>query len=230
MKYINTQKQYIRMWFEFYRMALIDDDLKENIKRSKLFYKPWGDVSSIKFDHWWKEHKSLFGISMTREINRVSNHANSLNVSIPLNQPVSKTIRELKNIIEKKQDERLKELGLNAKSLKTKSVTYGNFEVTHGVEIRGKTLYEIQLMYKIWLDMGKPAINTEYCMEVVNKLRSRPRARWIPYLLQEKPVKDRKGNLRYSDDQIRQVRRYINKGKKVCESVSKGEFPGRNSL
>jgi len=29
MKYINTQKQYIRMWFEFYRMALIDDDLNK---------------------------------------------------------------------------------------------------------------------------------------------------------------------------------------------------------
>ena len=42
--------------------------------------------------------------------------------------------------------------------------------------------------------------------------------------------KDIKGNLRYTDDQLRQVRRYLKKGYRICQSVSKGQFPGRNNL
>jgi len=143
---------------------------------------------------------------------------------------IEKKNKEIKELIESKQTERLFELGIDTYGRKTKSVSYGQYEVTPGIEIRGKTLYEIQLMYSIWLDMGKPPVNTEYCLEVVKRLRSRPKSKWIPYLLLQEPSKDRKGNLRYTDDQLRQVRRYIKKGQKVCESVSRGHFPGRSSL
>lgn len=230
MEYINTQKQYIRMWFEFYKMVLKDPDFRSNLEGSSDFYKPWGDVSDIKFDPWWKEHRELFGTTMTREVDRVYNHPNSLNISIPLNQPLSKSLKEVKEIIEKRQTDRLKELGIDTYGRKSKSISFGNYQVTSGIEIRGKTIYEIQLMYEIWIDMGKPAINTGYCTEVVKRLRSRPRAKWIPYLLQQDPITDKKGNLRYSDEQIRQVRRYIKKGQQICNSVSKGEFPGKNNL
>lgn len=218
------------MWFEFYKMALKDSDLSDNITKSKEFYKPWGDITDQKFDRWWKEHRSLFGQSHVAEIDRVHLHPNTLNVAIPLNQPVSTSIKQLKELVESKQMARIEELGLNSYGMKTKSISFGQYEPTPGVEIRGKTLYEIQLMYSIWLDMGKPAINTEYCLKVVEWMRSRPRAKWIPYLLQQEPSLDRKGNLRYTDDQLRQVRRYIKKGQKVCEAVSKGQFPGRNNL
>lgn len=230
MNHINTPKQYIRMWFEFYKMALKDPEMSVNISKTQDFYKPWGDVTDKRFDPWWKEHRSLFGQSHVAEIDKAHNHPNTLNVAIPLNQPVSKTIKQIKELVEGKQLARIEELGLNSYGMKTKSISFGQYELTPGVEIRGKTLYEIQLMYSIWLDLGKPAINTEYCLNVVERMRSRPRAKWIPYLLQQEPSLDRKGNLRYTDDQLRQVRRYIKKGQKVCEAVSKGHFPGRNNL
>lgn len=227
---IKSSRQHIRLWFEFYRLCLRDPDLQQNLEKSRDFYKPWGNVSNIKFDHWWKTHKDLFGVSQVEEISTVSNHPNSLNLTIPLNQPVSKSIKEIKVLIESKQTERLSELGIETYGLKTKSVSYGQYEVTQGIEIRGKTLNEILLMYSIWFDMGKPPVNTEYCLEVVIRLRSRPKSKWIPYLLLHEASMDRKGNLRYTDDQLRQVRRYIKKGQRVSESVSKGKFPGRNTL
>ena len=227
---IRSSRQYVRLWFEFYKLCLNDRDLENNLEKSQKFYKPWGDVTNVEFDDWWKTHKDLFGVSRVEEISRVSNHPNGLNLTVPLNQPVSKSIKEIKDLIESKQTERLSELGIETYGRKTKSVSYGQYEVTPGIEIRGKTLYEIQLMYSIWLDMGKPSINTDYCMEVVCRLKSRPKSKWIPYLLLQEPLEDRKGNLRYTDDQLRQVRRYIKKGQKVCESVSKGHFPGKNSL
>lgn len=227
---IKSSKQHYRLWFEFYKLSLKETDFVENHEKSKDFYKPWGDVSNILFDPWWKEHKHLFGVSRVEQITKVVNHDNALNVAIPLNQPVSKSIKQLRELIEEQKSQRLEELGLQSYGRKSKSVSFGQYELTSGVEIRGKTLYEIQLMYTIWVDMGKPAINTEYCTEVVTRLRNRPRSNWIPYLLSISPIKDRMGNLRYTDDQLRQVRRYIKKGIKICESVSKGQFPGRNNL
>ena len=227
---IKSSKQHFRLWFEFYKLSLKEPDLKDNIEKSSDYYKPWGDVSNILFDPWWKEHKHLFGVSRVEQVSKVINHDNALNVAIPLNQPVSKSIKQLKELIEEKQKQRLEELGLEEYGRKTKSVSFGQYELTSGVEIRGRTLYEIQLMYTIWVDMGKPPVNSAYCTEVVTRLRNRPRSKWIPYLLSIEPSKDRKGNLRYTDDQLRQVRRYLKKGYKICQSVSKGQFPGRNNL
>jgi hypothetical protein len=227
---IKSTRQHIRLWFEWYRICFRDPSLKGNLRKSKKFYESWGDVSSIKFDDWWKTHKDLFGETRVEEISKVSNKSNVLNLSIPLNQPVSKVIGEVRELVTDKQTERLKELGLLDKRSKSKVPTYGLYELTKGVEIRGRTHYEIQLMYQIWLDMEKPPINTEFCSEVVHRLKNRPRSNWTPYLLQQEPSPDRKGNLRYDENQLRQVRRYIKKGEKICQSVSLGEFPGRTRL
>ena len=85
-------------------------------------------------------------------------------------------------------------------------------------------------MYGIWQDLGKPAVNSNYIHEVVIRLRSRPKSKWTPYLLQIDPMPDKKGNLRYDEGQLRQVRRYLTKGFSVCKSVAQGEFPGRHNL
>ena len=227
---IKSSKQHIRLWFEFYKLCLRDNQFKSNLRISKDFYKPWGDVIQEKFDDWWKDHKDLFGSTHVEEISRVNNHPNSLNVTIPLNQAVSKSIAQLKEMIEERQSKRLKEIGLDPRRLKTKSVSFGSYETTPGVEIRGKTLYESQLMYALWLDLGKPPVNTEYCQAVVRWFKSRPRSKWVPYLLQQDPVKDQKGKLKYTEDQLRQVRRYLKRAEKVCDAVSKGQFPGRVTL
>ena len=114
MNYVNTPKQYIRMWFEFYKMALKDTELSANMAKSQDFYKPWGDVTNQKFDPWWKEHRSLFGQSHVSEIETLHQHPNTLNVAIPLNQPVSTSIKQLKELVESKQLSRIKELGLDS--------------------------------------------------------------------------------------------------------------------
>lgn len=196
----------------------------------KNFYKPWGDVENTKFDDWWKEHSHLFGATRVEPIKRVSKQPNVLNVAIPLNQPVSQSVKELKALIEEQQKARLKELGISTRGLKSKSASFGTYELTKGVEIRGKTLNEILIMYSIWLKEGKPPVNTDYCLKVVERLRNRPRSNWIPYLLQVDPQPDRKGNLRYDENQLRQVRRYIKKGEQVCRAVSLGQFPGKSHL
>jgi hypothetical protein len=227
---IKSRKQHIRLWFEFYKLCLSDPQFTKNLKQSKDFYEPWGDVRNVLFDEWWKTHKRLFGETSVKEISQVSKYENVINVAIPLNLSISETIKDVKDLVEKRQKERFAELGITDTTSKSMKPHFGQYELTKGVEIRGRTLHEIQIMYSIWIDMGKPPVNTAYCQEVVSRLRNRPRSKWIPYLLQIEPEPDRKGNLRYDEGQLRQVRRYLKKGEQVCKSVSLGQFPGKNRL
>lgn len=227
---IQSQKQIYRMWFEFLKMAHKEPDHVENLQRSREYYEPWGDVTTMKFDEWWKGHKHLFGETAVRKVTYVSNSPNAVHLAIPLNMPVTKVLAQVKRLVEECQIERLVQKGIDPATLKSLHSGFGSYEITMGVEVRGRTLYEIQLMYQFWQEMGKPPVNTDTVSKIVQKFRERPRAKWVPYILQMKPLADKKGNLRYDEGQLRQVRRYLKKGYEVCKSVSDGEFPGRVTL
>jgi hypothetical protein len=227
---VRSQRQLYRLWFEFLKLAKMEPDLQADLRSSTNFYAPWGDYDKQPFDEWWKEHQHLFGQTQVCVVDRVVRADNVLHVAIPLNQPSSRSIEEVKNLIEDKQREQLVSLGIDPTVVKSLSAAFGQYSFTQGVEIRGRVLYDIQIMYGIWQELGKPAVNSDYVAEVVRRLRSRPRSKWTPYLLQIDPMSDKKGNLRYDEGQLRQVRRYLNKGYAVCKSVAQGEFPGRFRL
>jgi len=227
---IKSNKQLYRLWFEFLKMAHKEPDLANNLAASLDYYAAWGNVLDQLFDPWWKEHKHLFGTTYVQEVERVTAADNVLFVAIPLNQPASRSVADVKALIEGKQRAKLIEQGQEPETVKSLSAAFGKYSFTQGVEIRGKVLYEIQLMYGIWQELEKSAVNTAFITEVVNRLRARPRSKWTPYLLQIDPLPDKKGNLRYDEGQIRQVRRYLKKGYAVCEAVSTGIFPGKVSL
>ena len=227
---IKSNKQLYRLWFEFLKMAHKEPGLGNKLAASADYYADWGNVRDQLFDPWWKEHKHLFGTTYVQEVKSVSVADNVMYVAIPLNQPASRSVSDVKALIEDKQRAKLIEQGQDPEAVKSLSAAFGKYSFTQGIEIRGKVLYEIQLMYGIWQDMGKPAVNTAFITEVVNRLKARPRSKWTPYLLQIDPMPDKKGNLRYDEGQIRQVRRYLKKGYAVCEAVSKGEFPGKIRL
>lgn len=227
---IKSNKQLYRLWFEFLKMAYREPDLQANLVASADFYASWGDVRNQLFDPWWKERKHLFGQTYVKAVDKISAAENVLYVAIPLNQPASRSLSDIKGLIEGKQRARLVEQGIDPTTVKSPSAAFGQYSFTQGIEIRGRVLYEIQLMYSIWQELGKPAVNSDYLHEVVTRLRSRLKSKWTPYLLQIDPMTDKKGNLRYDEGQIRQVRRYLKKGYLVCLAVSKREFPGKFSL
>ncbi len=210
---IKSNYQLIRIWFEFYKLALRDSRLNNNFKKTKKYYEPWGNVTNLKFDEWYKSHEHLFILKIT-EIKKIPKNKNALNVSIPLSQTITESLKQLKALLKEKQSENRP----------------NSYEFTKGIKIKGKTLYEIQLIYTIWVDLKKPPINTKFISEVVNRLKNRPRSKWVPYIIQIQPKKLRDGTFEYSDEQIRQMRRYIKKAENICYSVSLGQFPGRSTL
>jgi hypothetical protein len=221
---IKSRRQHIRLWFEFYKLALDDPALQDNLAKVRTFYEPWGDPRGMDFREWWKDHSYLFGATQVEEATKVSKAPNVLNLSIPLNLPVTKTLPEIKALIEAKQRERLAELGLDPKEAKSLKAGFGAYEI-NAKELRGRPLHEAHVLYCIWLEIGKPTINSDFMQEVRDRLLNRPKAKWLPSFLLREAEADRKGNPRFAEEQIRQMRRSIKKAQDVCLSVSRGKFP-----
>lgn len=221
---VKSQKQHIRLWFEFYKLALTDPDLQDNLARVRTFYEPWGDPRGIEFREWWKSHSYLFGSTEVEEVTKAINAPNVITVSIPLNQPVSKTLPAVKEMIEAKQRQRLQQLGLDDEGAKTLKAGFGRYEID-AKELRGRTLYVALLLYQVWLDNGKPAIGSQFMQIARDWFLNRPQANWLPHFLASDGSLDRRGRRQFDEDQIRNMRRSIRKAQEVCNAVSKGRFP-----
>lgn len=225
---IKSRRQHIRLWFEFYKLALDDPALQDNLAKVRNFYEPWGDPREMDFRVWWKDHGYLFGVTQVEEVTKVSKAPNVLNLSIPLNLPVSQVLPKIKELVEERQRQRLNELGLDATAGKSLKAAFGTYEID-AKELRGRPLHEAHVIYCIWLEMGKPTINSDFLKVVRDRLLNRPKAKWLPSFLLREAQADRKGNLRFAEEQIRQMRRSIKKAQDTCSAVSKGEFPGRQN-
>lgn len=221
---IKSHRQHLRLWFEFYKLALDDPQLQSNLAKVRNFYEPWGDPRGIDFREWWKDHAYLFGETQVEEITKVSKAPNVLSVSIPLNMPASKALADIKVLIEARQRKRLIELGLSHERSKSLKAGFGTYEI-NAKELRGRPLHEAHMIYRIWIETGKPVINSMFLQTVRKRFLDRPKAKWLPSFLVREAELDRRGNPRFAEEQIRQMRRSIKKAQDTCVAVSRGIFP-----
>jgi hypothetical protein len=142
---------------------------------------------------------------------------------------VSTTIKEVKRLIEERQGQKLIELGIDPSNRKSKVVGFSKYELNAGPEFSGKTYNGILMMYRYWVELGRPkpfndsvidALRAKFDTRPNNKTSDRP-----GFTLQDKDVPDKKKNLRYDDDVVRQYRRYLEVGSRVVSSTSLGRFP-----
>jgi hypothetical protein len=220
------KKQHIRLWFECLQICHLNSQYSENLKQSKDFYEEWGDVTNIKFDDWWKDHKYLFGEVMVKEVSKVSSTPNTITLSIPLNDNVSTIIKDVKRIVEQKQSDRLIELGEDQSNRKSKSLGIGKYSFTQR-EIKGLFHYQNLEMYKIYRRLNRPPVNRNFLMEVRKSFDSRVRSqlrRTMVNLPQMNDFEIYKTNGDF-EDVIRSVRRSLKGVEKTLRNVSLGKFP-----
>ena len=161
-----------------FQICKSEPSLSNNLKNSSDFYEEWGDIS-VKFDDWWKSHKLLFEdleVREVREVKKVSKNPNVLNLSIPLNENITSILKEVKYIIDKKQTEKLKNLGIDPTDLKSKVIKQGKYSFTQK-EIKGVFQYVNLEIYKIYLSMNKPPLNRNFLMEVRKRFDERTRSK-----------------------------------------------------
>ena len=206
---IKSKRQFIRLWYECYQLCLENNNYKDNLKNSKSFYKDWGNVKDLEFGKWFKEKEYLFKDLYVKEIDELINDPNVINISIPLNQTISKSLDEVKKLIEKKRSKEF------------------NFEFTNN--FKGVFRYINLEIYKIWNNLGKIPINRKFLIEVRKDFDSRPKSKIKDSMFLNLPSM-KKFETQFPtnvslDNQIRTVRRGIKEVEKTIENVSKGKFP-----
>jgi hypothetical protein len=223
---MRSKKQHIRLWFECLQICQSDDEYSDNLKKSKEFYKEWGDITNIKFDHWWKDKRYIFNDVYVREVNKVSNNPNTITLSIPLNEKLSTIVKDVKRLVDLKQTEKLIEMGKDPTNRKSKSLGIGKYSFTKS-EIKGVFHYVNLEIYKIYLRLNKPPINRKFLIEIRKDFDSRKRSQLRKSILNI-PTMDEFNELKTNvalDDNIRSIRRGVNGVKKTLTNVSKGLFP-----
>jgi hypothetical protein len=224
---ISSKRQHIRLWFECLQICHSKDDYTDNLIGSREFYEEWGDVTSVKFDDWWKQKKHLFVNSVVKEVTKVSNTPNTITLSIPLNEKVTTITKEVKRIVGEKQSELLREMNIDPDSMKSKRLDQGKYSFTVK-EIKGKFHYINLEVYKIYLELNKPPINREFLINIRKRFDDRYKSKlsrniiWIPQMKDfESPYKTN-GDC---EDVIRTVRRGLKSVEKTLLNVSRGRFP-----
>jgi len=163
---------------------------------------------------------------MVKEVSKVSNSPNTMTLSIPLNENVSTILKDVKRIVERKQTDRLKELGEDQSNRKSKSLGIGKYSFTQK-EIKGLFHYQNLEMYKVYLRLNRPPINRDFLIEVRKSFDSRVRSQLRRTMVNLPQMSDFDRFETSSDfeDVIRSVRRSLKGVEKTLTNVSNGRFP-----
>ena len=214
-------KQFYRLWFEYVRLS--QSELKWT-KKDHQRYSEWGDISSYKnFDSWWKDKGYLFGdIRVERGS---SKHKDSLNLTIPLTQPISKSINQVKEILEKEIEERLTKV--YGRKL-TPSEKVKNLKLNHKKypilgEPKYRKLDDDLIIYRdVYLKHGKPKglKLLELVIKRFSNIKGRNKSNQVPEFMRNTQMWDR-----LPDSQVRNVRRSLERTRQVIENVKQGTFP-----
>lgn len=214
-------KQFYRLWFEYVRLS--QSELKWT-KKDHQRYSEWGDISSYKnFDSWWKDKRYLFGdIRVERGSTK---HKDSLNLTIPLTQPITKSISQVKEILEKEIEERLTKV--YGRKL-TPSEKVKNLKLNHKKypilgEPKYRKLDDDLIIYRdVYLKHGKPKglKLLELVIKRFSNIRGRDKSNQVPEFMRNTQVWDR-----LPDSQVKNVRRSLERTRQVMENVKQGIFP-----
>jgi len=215
-----STKQHIRIWFEFYKLALADPRFSGSVDSSRSYYEPWGDVAGLSFDKWWAVRSHLFDDLRVREVQSVSRNDAVLYLALPLALGTKRAMQQVKELFVTKQRAVSERLGEQPN--KSTGVGAARFSLTRGSELRGRTVDTVLRVYRdVYLPAGCPPIGKEFAERVIEYFRS-GRTKLKVHFLPTSP--DNPGGI--SQDQLRQLRAYIKRADSLILAAAKGNFPG----
>lgn len=215
-----SHKQHIRLWFEFYKLALEDHQFAAQILGSRSFYEPWGEVAGISFDKWWTGHSSLFEDLQVRAVQGGGRNPLNLYLALPLGLGVKQAMAQAKELFMDKQKVLAARLGeLQGKS---SSVSAAKFHLTKGTELRDRTVDTMLRVYRdVYLPLGRPSIGEKFAQQVATYFET-SRTKLAVHFLREVD-RDHPS----FPNQLRQLRHYIRRAEQLVEAAARGDFPGR---
>lgn len=208
------RKENYRLWFEFYKICKQSSrtDLKVNLERQKMleFYEPWGDVTIVKFDRWWKSHQHLFAEPITKVLTDISlrQATDSLIIEVPLNQSTSAITASFKKIVEQHTQ--------MAKKKRSKKFT-GTYSLSENSQPKLDEIRDVLNFYRdVYLPNRRLSIPKLY--PLVKDYYAQCK-KDLPDSLNDK--KNKHSNI------VRNLLRWKTKGDGYLINVSNGVFPGK---
>lgn len=207
------RKENYRLWFEFYKLCRLSNrkDVEVNLKKLGNFYDSWGDVTDIKFDEWWKTHSRLFEQPVVKVVKSEDEMESpyGILIEVPLNQSVTETLSQLKEILTKDQKSSTK---------KKKTTLIGRYQLTEGSEPKLKTIRSVLNIYRdVYLKNNKPKIPK--LLPMVDEYYKGKKKMTLPTTLDI--------NQNDLDNVLRNLGRWMKWGETIMLNVSNGEFPGK---
>lgn len=219
-----ARREAYRLWFEFLRLARLSGDarVKAALAKSREFYEPWGDVTSVKFNDWWTSHGHLFEERLS--VRRLAHgeqpsDPTSLLIEVPLTMAPTKLVQAVKVIIEQASAEKTRQVVRR----KNKTSATASFRLTEGAEPKLVAIREMLTVYRD-IYLTNPKRRGQDLLQAVHQhYASRRQKKWqkIPLPL----MADMDDIMRVITAQ-RNLRRYITNAEQVLLNVAGGSFPG----
>lgn len=212
-KTLIIKKENYRLWFEFYKLCCLSKikDIQDNLMKTGNFYDSWGDVTNIKFDDWWKTHSKLF-VQPTVRVVKSEDEMESpygILIEVPLNQSVTETLSQLKDILIKNQ---------KVSNKKNKTILIGRYQLTEESEPKLKTIRGVLNVYRdVYLSNGRPKI--PQLLPMIEQYYEGKKRMVIPPSLDS--------NINDLDNVLRNLGRWMKWGDNILINVSQGMFPGK---
>jgi hypothetical protein len=215
-----SPKQHARIWFEFYKLALDDAALADEVRRSRSFYRPWGEVRGVAFNTWWTEHAYLFETAQVTEVARVSSDPGALHVRVPIGMSATAAGAQVQQLLLEKQKSWSAAHGLEVR--RGARVGAAQFRLTPGVKFAGRSAdLALRLYRDVYLPEGSPPIGNAFAGAVARYFRENPRIKMTPIYLSQ----DQEGI--FEPDVLRSLRRAISRATALAHAAARGEFPGK---
>ena len=144
-----------------------------------------------------------------------------IHLALPLSLGVKQAMEQAKEIFTARQREVAEKRG--HRRIKSTSVGAAMFHLTVGAELRGLTVDTVLRVYRdVYLPAGRPPINEGFAQKVVDYFKS-SRTKLAVHFLREVNTDDPG-----FPNQLRQLRRYIERAEALALAAAKGDFPGRD--
>ena len=204
-----------RVWFDYLKTCLLDENLTKNIDRE--YYKSWNlsEIKNSKFDKWFKTHSSLFTSKGTIKIvNKITN-PQAITLEIPTNFKIKEIQREIPKLLKDKVNKSTSRCVLTHQRKNIKTIALDSFLIAWKFRQNNKD----KKLEEIW--------------ELTNYEIDR-RQNKIKTLLQKGKLRRRKlqgvgSGIKAFKNKSVIISRNILKASKILNNVCKGRFPGEYS-
>jgi hypothetical protein len=215
-----ADKELIRLWYEFYLLALgsEDEEIQSAVSLGKNFYQEWAVLPGVRFDVWWRTHRQLFIDNRVVRLHPVGAARDDENIylAVPRAKSLNALVGEFRALLGR-------ELDHSSRRSSVPSHRYALSEV-QGVK-RDSLRFMLDLQRHVFCDDRLKGLALRMrVLKFFSSERFKKKPNSVPMAFVVNLNNTRSDHCEETD---RNIRRYRQKARKLLLNVASGVFPGK---